>query len=342
MYRSRPSPRPNPLRRKSDERHLRNDRAGHGGKPGPGPRHRGGAQRGRRGRDRRRPRRQPSRRAARSARWLDNARQRRRHRSRRGRPLIDAHRPGILVLNAGASPLARPLQHQTWQTFSRNWEVDVQHVFHWTREALLVPLNPGSVVIAMSSGAALRGSPLSGGYAGAKATVRFIASYAADESARAGLGIRFIAVLPQLTPTTDLGAAAVAAYASRAGLELARTSGSSSPCSRRSKPGAACWNWSPVKPGPWHLPAHRPWPDPGNGLMEPDAGPGAGRATAGPPRVCSAGSAPSAPVSMRASWGTACHQAARAMISKTRWAGSRSSSRRPSRWAAAKAWTLRW
>ncbi len=133
--------------------------------------------------------------------------------------LIDAHRPGILVLNAGASPLARPLQHQTWQTFSRNWEVDVQHVFHWTREALLVPLNPGSVVIAMSSGAALRGSPLSGGYAGAKATVRFIASYAADESARAGLGIRFIAVLPQLTPTTDLGAAAVAAYASRAGLD---------------------------------------------------------------------------------------------------------------------------
>ena len=119
------------------------------------------------------------------------------------------------------APLARPLQHQTWQTFSRNWEVDVQHVFHWTREALLVPLNPGSVVITMSSGAALRGSPLSGGYAGAKATVRFITSYAAEESARAGLGIRFISVLPQLTPATALGAPAVAAYASRAGLDTA-------------------------------------------------------------------------------------------------------------------------
>lgn len=133
--------------------------------------------------------------------------------------LIDAHRPDVLVLNAGAAPLLRPLQRQTWQTFSRNWEVDVQHVFHWTREALLAPLSPGSVVIAMSSGAALRGSPLSGGYAGAKATVRFISSYAADESARAGLGIRFISVLPQLTPATDLGAAAVAAYAARAGLD---------------------------------------------------------------------------------------------------------------------------
>ena len=32
-------------------------------------------------------------------------------------------------------------------------------MFHWTREALLAPLDPGSVVIAFSSGAALRGSP---------------------------------------------------------------------------------------------------------------------------------------------------------------------------------------
>ena len=54
----------------------------------------------------------------------------------------------------------------------------------------------------MSSGAALRGSPLSGGYAGAKATIRFITGYAADESERAGLGIRFVSVLPQLTPAT--------------------------------------------------------------------------------------------------------------------------------------------
>ena len=93
----------------------------------------------------------------------------------------------------------------------------MRQVFHWLREALLRPLEPGSVVIAFSSGAALRGSPLSGGYAGAKATIRFISGYAADESQRAGLGIRFISVLPQLTPATELGAAAVAAYARTAG-----------------------------------------------------------------------------------------------------------------------------
>jgi NAD(P)-dependent dehydrogenase (short-subunit alcohol dehydrogenase family) len=135
--------------------------------------------------------------------------------------LIDHYRPRTLVLNAGASPLARPLHRHTWQTFSRNWEVDVQHVFHWTREALLLPLEPGSVVIALSSGAALNGSPLSGGYAGAKATIRFLAGYAAAESEREALGIRFLSVLPQLTPATDLGSDAVTAYAARQGEDVA-------------------------------------------------------------------------------------------------------------------------
>lgn len=73
--------------------------------------------------------------------------------------LLDQHRPRTLVLNAGAAPLTRPIHRHTWQTFSRNWDVDVQHVFNWTREALLLPLEPGSVVIAMSSGAAPTCSP---------------------------------------------------------------------------------------------------------------------------------------------------------------------------------------
>ena len=131
--------------------------------------------------------------------------------------LIDTYRPGVLVLNAGATPLPRPVHQHTWQTFSRNWDVDVQHVFNWTREALLAPLAPGSTVITLSSGAALRGSPLSGGYAGAKAAIRWLTAYAAEESARADLGIRFVSVLPQLTPATDLGAVYVAAYAARQG-----------------------------------------------------------------------------------------------------------------------------
>jgi NAD(P)-dependent dehydrogenase (short-subunit alcohol dehydrogenase family) len=134
--------------------------------------------------------------------------------------LIQRYRPDTLVLNAGAEPLYRPLHQHTWETFSRNWDVDVRHAFHWIREALLLPLLPGSTVIAMSSGAAVAGSPLSGGYAGAKSTIRFIIGYAADESERAGLGIRFISLLPKLTPATDLGSGAVAAYARRDGIDV--------------------------------------------------------------------------------------------------------------------------
>jgi NAD(P)-dependent dehydrogenase (short-subunit alcohol dehydrogenase family) len=139
--------------------------------------------------------------------------------------LIDAWRPGVLVLNAGATPLPRPIQHHTWQTFSRNWDVDVAHVFHWTREALLVPLAPGSTVVTLSSGAALRGSPLSGGYAGAKAAIRWLTAYAAEESRRDGLDIRFVSVLPQLTPATALGAVFAAAYAARQGADAATPAG---------------------------------------------------------------------------------------------------------------------
>ncbi|HEX2283795.1 MAG TPA: SDR family oxidoreductase [Mycobacterium sp.] len=134
--------------------------------------------------------------------------------------LIGEYQPRTLVLCAGAFPPVNPLQDQTWESFSQNWNVDVAQAFHWNREALTRPLAPGSTVITISSGAALNGSPLSGGYAGAKAAVRFIAGYAAGESQSAGLGVSFVSVLPQLTPATALGAPYVAAYAARQGVDL--------------------------------------------------------------------------------------------------------------------------
>lgn len=133
--------------------------------------------------------------------------------------VLQEHRPTLLVLNAGAVPVMGAIHDLTWDEFSRNWDVDVQHVFEWTRAALRYPLPPGSAVASMSSGAALRGSPLSGGYAGAKAAVRFITSYAADEARRASLGIRFLTLLPQLSPATRLGQEGVAKYAERDGVD---------------------------------------------------------------------------------------------------------------------------
>jgi NAD(P)-dependent dehydrogenase (short-subunit alcohol dehydrogenase family) len=136
------------------------------------------------------------------------------------RRLIDEYQPRTVVLCAGAAPHMSPLQEQTWETLSQNWNVDVAQAFHWIRYALQRPLVPGSTVIVVSSGAAINGSPLSGGYAGAKATVKFLTDYAAVESERAGLGIDFVSVLPTLTPATDLGAKAVAAYAERQGVDV--------------------------------------------------------------------------------------------------------------------------
>jgi NAD(P)-dependent dehydrogenase (short-subunit alcohol dehydrogenase family) len=135
------------------------------------------------------------------------------------RSLLDRYEPEAVVLVAGKSPHMRPLQEQTWETFSANWHTDVRITFHWLREALLKPLRPGSRVVVFSSGAALNrnGSPLSGGYAGAKATQRFITAYAQDEATRAGLDITFTTVFPQFAPQTGVGRPAVAAYAARAG-----------------------------------------------------------------------------------------------------------------------------
>jgi NAD(P)-dependent dehydrogenase (short-subunit alcohol dehydrogenase family) len=131
--------------------------------------------------------------------------------------LLDQYDQEVVILVAGANPVMRPLQHQTWETFSVNWNTDVKIAFNWLREALLKPLPPGSRVVVVSSGAAINGSPASGGYAGSKATQRFIAGYAQDESHRAGLDITVTAVMPRMTPLGDVGKRGVRAYAARSG-----------------------------------------------------------------------------------------------------------------------------
>ena len=132
--------------------------------------------------------------------------------------VLDQYEPDVLIVVAGANPVMRPLHQHTWETFSVNWHTDVKIAFTWLREALLKPLPPGSRVIVVSSGAALNGSPASGGYAGAKATQRFIATYAQDEARRAGLDITITTVMPRMTPYGDVGRRGVRAYAGRSGL----------------------------------------------------------------------------------------------------------------------------
>jgi NAD(P)-dependent dehydrogenase (short-subunit alcohol dehydrogenase family) len=132
--------------------------------------------------------------------------------------LLTAHRPDVLALVGGATPLLRPFHHHTWETFSRNWEVDVRIAFNWLREVMLMPLRPGTRVIVTGSMAEQAGSPLSGGYAASKRAIRFLTEYAQQESERGGLGIQIACVLPMLTPVTELGRLATVGYAARMGV----------------------------------------------------------------------------------------------------------------------------
>ena len=135
--------------------------------------------------------------------------------------VFDVLHPDILVLCAGAFPPAAPLYKQSWQQFAINWETDVKIAFHFCKAALLRPLPAGTSVIVISSGAALAGSPNSGGYAGAKRTQIFIANYSQKESDRLGLGLRFMALAPRIMPDTDLGKHAVAGYSRYLGISAA-------------------------------------------------------------------------------------------------------------------------
>jgi NAD(P)-dependent dehydrogenase (short-subunit alcohol dehydrogenase family) len=131
-------------------------------------------------------------------------------------------RPDVLVLNAGATPPMGPLDRIRWSDFSATWDTDVKAGLLWMQAALNLPLAPGSRVLVGSSGAAVNGSPLSGGYAGAKRMLWVMAKYANGVAAQRGLGIRFQAIVPQqMVGGTGVGDAGAAAYARGLGLEPA-------------------------------------------------------------------------------------------------------------------------
>jgi NADP-dependent 3-hydroxy acid dehydrogenase YdfG len=129
--------------------------------------------------------------------------------------LLDEADPDLVVIAAGVRPRMVSIEEQNWESFSAPWNVDVKLAFEVGRAVLARPLRPGSTVVIVSSGAGVNpnGSPMSGGYAGAKRMQMFLARYfqrAADER---GLGIRFVAVAPmQFLVGTRIGEAATAAY----------------------------------------------------------------------------------------------------------------------------------
>ncbi|MBZ9731903.1 SDR family NAD(P)-dependent oxidoreductase [Mesorhizobium sp. CA18] len=131
--------------------------------------------------------------------------------------VFDALAPDVLVVCAGALAPSAPIQEQSWEVFSVNWEMDVKASFLFCREALKGRLKPGTRVLLIASGAAFSGGPPnSGGYAGAKRMQIFLAGHCQKESDRLGLGLRFMALSPaRIMPDTgvgDRGIEGIAAY----------------------------------------------------------------------------------------------------------------------------------
>jgi NAD(P)-dependent dehydrogenase (short-subunit alcohol dehydrogenase family) len=130
-------------------------------------------------------------------------------------------RPSVLILNAGATPFMAPLDGQTWDTHSAVWNTDVKAGLHGIQAALKAPLPPGSRVLIASSGAAIVGAPLSGGYAGAKRMLWLMAHDANGIANERGLGLHFQVLVPmQMIGDTALAQVVAGAYARRQGISI--------------------------------------------------------------------------------------------------------------------------
>jgi NAD(P)-dependent dehydrogenase (short-subunit alcohol dehydrogenase family) len=134
--------------------------------------------------------------------------------------ILAENRPDILVLNAGAKPRMARFDQTSWTDFTATWETDVKAGLYWLQAALNLPLLRGSRVLVVSSGAAVNGSPMSGGYGGAKRMLWFMVQYANGVSEQKDLGIRFQTILPrQMVGGTGVGDAGASAYARGLGIE---------------------------------------------------------------------------------------------------------------------------
>lgn len=127
--------------------------------------------------------------------------------------------PNLVVLSAGQPPVHGSVPELTWESFSVNWNNDVKSTFLFGQELIRRPLRAGSTVVILSSGAALGGSPLTGGYGGAKWTQKLLALYLQGISDQRKLGIRFVALVPkQMVAGTEIGDQASKMYAAKAGI----------------------------------------------------------------------------------------------------------------------------
>ena len=136
--------------------------------------------------------------------------------------LLKKTQPDLLVIAGGITPTMSSFVDQDWEAFSANWNADTRITYEFLKAAVTLPLKPGGTIVTLSSGAAISGSTLSGGYAGAKKMQHYLTNYTAWESERRGLGLRCYTVYPrQFIAGTHTADVASECYAQSRGVSQA-------------------------------------------------------------------------------------------------------------------------
>ncbi len=136
--------------------------------------------------------------------------------------LVADIQPDLLLLAGGITPRMGSFFDQDWESFSAAWNGDTKSTFEFLKAAVTTPMAQDSVIVTFAGGAAINGSWLSGGYAGAKRMQHFLTNYASKESDRRKLGLRCFTVYPlQHIVGTSTGEIATEAYAAAQGVSIA-------------------------------------------------------------------------------------------------------------------------
>ena len=136
--------------------------------------------------------------------------------------LLSKHAPDIVLQVGGTKPAISLIGDYTWDDFCATWQNDTKISFNLAQAALSGALPSGGVVLVFSSGAALNGSPMSGGYAGAKRTQHYVMNYAQMEAEKRELDLTFTTLYPkQLIAGTDIALATATAYGEMRGADAA-------------------------------------------------------------------------------------------------------------------------
>ena len=94
---------------------------------------------------------------------------------------MKAEDPDTVFIVLGATPVMRPIHEYKLESFCDVWNTDVKATFHWLQNLVNKPMRAGGRIVVVSSGAALHGSPLTGGYAPGKQAQRYLCDYVRDE-----------------------------------------------------------------------------------------------------------------------------------------------------------------